>query len=912
MQHDFSSRREVSRRMASIIRATTRFALGMIVALLATRMAFPAALPAQDRTPAGSERPTLDKVAKEKKYDKDAGPRPDFEDVPYGSHERLKLDLWKVKSDQPTPILVFFHGGGGDKLMFRGNRLLAFCLRNGISAAAVNYRPNNQVPFPVPMQDAGRAIQFLRSKANDFNIDPKRVAAWGTSLGANVSLWLAYHDDIADPKSGDPVLRESSRLCFVISNAGQTFNDMELFRQRVYPYKLPAMPERGDAEGGSREKAREISAIYHVTKDDPPILMTYGFPLKELPLPKDTPRGELIHNPAFGLLLKEKLDEMEIENHFYHGGNKPPAGAEEAFILKHFFNQRAESPAMDQGRPPGKTPLEIIRDRYGVPHIFSDSLGGACFAQGYCHVEDNPDEMLAFYLEARGAAAKTFGQRQVESDYWSQAFHLQQISRRIYESLPPESRAIVDAYAAGVNQDLTNHPDTKPAWFDAATGLDVVAAAKAYQLRQMLGDARKDLSGVSPAGRQVDEASNMWAVGPKLSRNGEVMLASDPHLPWHGLTRWHEAHLIVGDRWIYGATFFGSPGVGIGFTQDLAWGSTNNGADIADVCRVVLEPGNPDRYRYEDQWRPITTETVHLEVRQPDGTLRPVERTVRRTHHGPILQEDRRRGLAFAVRLAGLEEGCMAVGWLGYFHAERLADLERFFDRNDEFKWHRILADRHGDIGYYFFASTHRRSALSQAAIEIGDRRTEHVDVGAVQHASQRVVAGGGGTVGDRAEFKNVAVEENHQLPARRGAPHGVRHVADAVGHRLLLKLRPIDQRTLGRRIAEHPGRRSAAGGRRRHRGGAARHLRVVPRAPQRRVAAVTLLEPLPPGRQVGRRVPTGRPRPGPACARRSAVPATPCVGPSSLRRKRRRTWPAVHLRSSASRRRPLFQCSGP
>jgi acetyl esterase len=290
-------------------------------------------LPAQ-----GAEgKPPRQTAGREKTYDENAGPRPDLENVPYGSPERLKLDLWRAKSDEPTPILVFFHGGGGDKLMFRGNRLLAFCLRNGISAAAVNYRPNNQFPFPVPMYDAGRAIQFLRYKAGGFHVDPKRIAAWGTSLGANVSIWLAYHDDIGDAKSDDPVLRQSSRLSFVISNAGQTFNDMELFRQRVYPYNLPARSQTSVEGSPSREKAREISAIYHVTRDDPPIFMTYAFPLKPLPLPKDTPRGELIHNPAFGLLLKEKLDELGIENHFYHGGNKPPADAEEKFILAHFF-----------------------------------------------------------------------------------------------------------------------------------------------------------------------------------------------------------------------------------------------------------------------------------------------------------------------------------------------------------------------------------------------------------------------------------------------------------------------------------------------------------------------------------------------------------------------------------------------
>jgi acetyl esterase/lipase len=289
--------------------------------------------------PAAPAAATEQKAAKAKTYDKDAGPRPDLEDVVYGSHERLKLDLWKAKSEQPTPILVFFHGGGGDKLMYRGSRLLEFCLKNGVSAAAVNFRPNNQFPFPIPMQDAGRAIQFLRYKSPEFNIDPKRVAATGTSLGANVSTWLAYHDNIADPTSDDSVLRESSRLSFVIAGAGQTFNDMELYRQRVYPYDLPDRSPQL-----SREKARELSAIYHVTKDDPPIFMTYGIALQELPLAKDTPRGDLIHNPAFGLLLKEKLDEVGIENHFYHGGSRAPPDAQEKFILKHFFGHASSQP----------------------------------------------------------------------------------------------------------------------------------------------------------------------------------------------------------------------------------------------------------------------------------------------------------------------------------------------------------------------------------------------------------------------------------------------------------------------------------------------------------------------------------------------------------------------------------------
>ena len=359
--------------------------------------------------------------------------------------------------------------------------------------------------------------------------------------------------------------------------------------------------------------------------------------------------------------------------------------------------------------------VEIIRDRYGVPHIFASSLADAVFGQGYCQAEDNLEPILAAYVEARGLAARAFGRSKLESDIWVQAVGLPQISQRIFDGMTGEAQAVVCSYAAGINHYLAEHPQKNPSWFDRVSGLDIVSAAKAYQLREQMSIVRGDLSGVTQPGRERDQAdagidaSNMWAVGPQKSRNGETMLLSDPHLPWHGATQWHEAHLIVGDRWIYGVTFFGSPGVGIGFTQDLAWGVTNNGADTADVYRIRLHPEKPGLYRYEDQWREISSAVIMVEVREPDGHIKPVQRVIRRTHHGPIIHEDQREHVAFAARLAGLEQGNLSEVWIGYFHARRLADLETLYDAGHFYKGHRIVADRYGDIGYYFFAATHER-----------------------------------------------------------------------------------------------------------------------------------------------------------------------------------------------------------
>lgn len=141
---------------------------------------------------------------------------PTITDVPYGPCEKNKLDFWKALSGKPTPLIVEIHGGGfyeGDKSGFRHDRTnIARCLSLGVSLASINYRFIGEAPIQDILRDSARAIQFLRYNATDWNIDKTRIAAFGESAGAGTSLWLAFHDDLADPGNPDPVLRESTRL----------------------------------------------------------------------------------------------------------------------------------------------------------------------------------------------------------------------------------------------------------------------------------------------------------------------------------------------------------------------------------------------------------------------------------------------------------------------------------------------------------------------------------------------------------------------------------------------------------------------------------------------------------------------------------------------------------------------------
>src|SRR5262245_28645351 len=145
---------------------------------------------------------------------------PTHGNVSYGKHERNVLDFWQAKSDKPTPVVICIHGGGwvgGDKSGYYG-RAKTF-LDAGISMVTINYRLMKQAndenvvpPVKAPLEDAARAVQFVRSKASEWNIDKKRIGATGGSAGGASSLWLAFHDDMANPSSDDPVARESTRL----------------------------------------------------------------------------------------------------------------------------------------------------------------------------------------------------------------------------------------------------------------------------------------------------------------------------------------------------------------------------------------------------------------------------------------------------------------------------------------------------------------------------------------------------------------------------------------------------------------------------------------------------------------------------------------------------------------------------
>lgn len=292
-----------------------------------------------------------------------AAPPPTKADVPYGPHARQVLDFWQAPSHQPTPVLFYIHGGGwvaGDKGDPTAQPNLgvdiARYLAAGISIVSIRYRRVQDamlagVKYPVewPMHDAARALQFVRSQAAAWHIDPQRIAVSGASAGACTSLWLAFHEDLADPQSADPVARQSTRpFCAAVQNAQTSLDPAQMkawtpnskYGGHAFgfmdPNNLKTRDTRFDEFLAARDRLieaiREYSPLEHVSADDPPIYLWYDESLGPPALGQE--QKNATHSANFGVKLAERLQQVKVPCEImYSGSPAAPHASMQDFVM---------------------------------------------------------------------------------------------------------------------------------------------------------------------------------------------------------------------------------------------------------------------------------------------------------------------------------------------------------------------------------------------------------------------------------------------------------------------------------------------------------------------------------------------------------------------------------------------------
>jgi acetyl esterase/lipase len=258
-------------------------------------------------------------------------PAPTFQEIIYGPHERNVLDFWQADSENPSPLVFVIHGGGwisGSKERIARFVEVVELLREGISVVAINYRLISEdieetPPVKAPLEDAARALQYIRSRACEWKIDPQRIGVAGGSAGACSSLWLAYHSDIANTESSDPVLRESTALNCVAVRFPQTTLDPKLMvdwmPNSVYgahAFGIESFDEFLQKRDSMLPWIKKYSPHSLVSSKSPPVALFYnGSPAM------GESQNDPTHSANFGVGLQQRCLELGAECDLVYPGS---------------------------------------------------------------------------------------------------------------------------------------------------------------------------------------------------------------------------------------------------------------------------------------------------------------------------------------------------------------------------------------------------------------------------------------------------------------------------------------------------------------------------------------------------------------------------------------------------------------
>ncbi|MEY4160529.1 MAG: hypothetical protein RLZZ136_1150, partial [Pseudomonadota bacterium] len=400
--------------------------------------------------------------------------------------------------------------------------------------------------------------------------------------------------------------------------------------------------------------------------------------------------------------------------------------------------------------PPHTYKAQVIRDEWGVPHIRGASDADVTFGVAWAHAEDDfstLQDVMAMTRCRYGAVAGIAG---AATDYVCHLFAPRALVRQRYASLPADTRALLDAYATGLNLYAQRHPaEVKLGRLFPINGEDV---ATGFALRlpffggidrtlKTLVDGKEDAReyGTPMPGHRLlsywqgggdaagspgvlpgdDDGSNAFAIAPKRSGDGVTRLVSNTHQPWRGGVAWYELELQSDSGWHFaGATFPGSPLPLLGHNATLGWTNTINRPDLADVYKLTLS-ADGDRYRLDGQWLPLKRQWVWLPVRFGPLTI-PVPRLIAHSAHGPVIESPRG---AFALRYAGIDTIGAIDEWYRLGKAQDFATWQAQLARQQIPSTNFVYADRTGTIAYFYNARIPlRQPGFNWRGVLPGDR----------------------------------------------------------------------------------------------------------------------------------------------------------------------------------------------
>lgn len=368
----------------------------------------------------------------------------------------------------------------------------------------------------------------------------------------------------------------------------------------------------------------------------------------------------------------------------------------------------AEPELPGSGDDVGKT--VVYRDTWGVPHIYAPTVTAGLYAQGWAQAEDRPEQLLLNLLMGIGEYSSVAGEDGVQVDLRSHMWDHYGVAREGWEEIRPELREHLEAFARGINDYYAAHPEDVPEWWSGrqVDPYMLVAFGRLFLYNWSIDEAYDDLrrAGIEPGQEPAQRGSNQFAISPSRSAQGASILAIDPHLSWHGPSRFWEFRIHAGELEGSGVTLPGSPYIGVGHTRYLAWAMTTGGPDTADVYELTLREGDPHSYRYEGEWRQMTSREVALEV---EGASEPEKHTLWFSHHGPVIawQGDK----AYAAKTSYADIAAVNEAWYELNFGTDYEGAVRGMATLTVFPQNVMVADTAGNIYYQRTGRVPRRPA---------------------------------------------------------------------------------------------------------------------------------------------------------------------------------------------------------
>ena len=369
--------------------------------------------------------------------------------------------------------------------------------------------------------------------------------------------------------------------------------------------------------------------------------------------------------------------------------------------------------------------VRVLRDTFGVPHVFGKTDADAAYGLAWAHAEDDFETIQERLLAARGRLASVLGSEAAPSDYVVALLRVHEtVAAKYATDLSPGTRAVCEAYAEAINRYAALHPEQALGALYPVTGQDIVSGfVQALPfffdfdkvLQELMGDARLrpvSRKGATTAASTEDvespRGSNTIAVAPSRSADGFTRLAVNSHQPWEGPFSWYEAHVRSEEGWdMTGGVFPGAPLLLHGHNRNLGWAFVVNHPDLADVYVLDINPENPDQYRFDGVWRDLERKTAPLTVRLFGSFRWTFEREVLWSVHGPVV---RRPHGTYALRYANLGDVRAVESWLRMNKARDRAEWEDALRLGGIPSFDVGYADREGHIGYLYNARLPRRA----------------------------------------------------------------------------------------------------------------------------------------------------------------------------------------------------------